>query len=99
MVNNIKCFSRSTKIPQEYFLLSPLQCTSNAHKSTIAYAGYYVYYESPTASHKGYHSCVQTLSVYDMKVSQINDYKLIAKKLADSVQITYHLHPYALKLF
>ena len=60
----------------------------SAHKSTIAYTGYYVYYESPTASHKGYHSCLQTLSVYDMKVSKINDYKLIEKKSADSVQTT-----------
>ena len=81
------------KIPHEYFLLSTLECI--VLTSQQSHVGYYVCYESSPVSHKGCDSYLQTLSVYDMKVSQLNDYKLMAKKLADSARVTYHLHSYA----
>ena len=57
-----------------------------------------VYCESHIANHKGYYSCLKPLSVYDIDVSQINDYKSITKKLTDSFQVTSRLHHYKVEL-
>ena len=45
-------------------------------------------------------SCIlyKLYQFYDIKVSQIYDYKLITKKLADSFQVMSRLHPYTLEL-
>ena len=95
MINSIKCFLKIYK--NSTLVLSIVHIRMyGVHKIENRVLG--IYCESPIVNHKEYHSCLQTLSVYDIKVSEINDYKLITKKLAHSFQVTSRLLPYTMEL-